>query len=173
MTWSHAGSRAWHQLHVFASSSDWFLVLFSSVVIGQSDYFWFGFTTLNWKPLYDGVTLLRPLGIERGYSKSPSGWESQSTGPESERQSTSYCGRYCGKFLVYSMSNTCQEEAVLIKSETIRYIFLRLQSKLSLTDTLGKQKVSATGAGRLRECATNTEFVWARVQTGFFQGGRK
>ena len=27
-------SRAWRGLHVFASSSDWFLVLFSSVVIG-------------------------------------------------------------------------------------------------------------------------------------------
>ena len=34
------------------------------------------------------------------------------------------------------------------------------------------EKVSATGAGRLRECV-NAEFAWARVQTGFFQGGRK
>ena len=32
-------------LHVFGSSSDWFTVLFASVVIGQSNYF--GFTTLN------------------------------------------------------------------------------------------------------------------------------
>ena len=49
--WSHAFSRAWRRLDVFASSSDWFLVLFSSVVIGQSDYFGFGFTILNWKQL--------------------------------------------------------------------------------------------------------------------------
>ena len=34
-TWSHAFSRAWRRLRVFALSFDWFLVLFSSVVIGQ------------------------------------------------------------------------------------------------------------------------------------------
>ena len=45
-----AFSRAWHRLHVFTSSSDWFIGLFPTVVIGQSNYF--GFTTLNWKPLY-------------------------------------------------------------------------------------------------------------------------
>ena len=38
--WSHAFSRAWRWLHVFASSSDWFFVLFASVVIGQSDYYY-------------------------------------------------------------------------------------------------------------------------------------
>ena len=38
---------AWRQLHVFASNSDWLVVLFTSVVIGQSNYFGFGFTTLN------------------------------------------------------------------------------------------------------------------------------
>ena len=43
VTWSHAFSRAWRRLHVFTSSSHWFLVLFSSVVIGQSDYFGLGF----------------------------------------------------------------------------------------------------------------------------------
>ena len=40
-------SRAWRQLHVFASSFDWFIALFISVVIGQSNYFGFGFTTLK------------------------------------------------------------------------------------------------------------------------------
>ena len=45
-------SRAWRRLHVFASNSDWFITLFASVVIGQSNYSGFGFTTLNWKPLY-------------------------------------------------------------------------------------------------------------------------
>ena len=47
MTYSHAFSRAWHGRHVFASSSDWFIGLFTTVVIGQSNYFGFGFTTLN------------------------------------------------------------------------------------------------------------------------------
>ena len=41
-----ASSSDW-QLLVFASSSDWFIGLSPSVVIGQSDYFSFGFTTLN------------------------------------------------------------------------------------------------------------------------------
>ena len=36
---------------VFASNSDWLVVLFTSVAIGQSNYFGFGVTTLNWKPL--------------------------------------------------------------------------------------------------------------------------
>ena len=47
MTWSHVFSRAWRRLHAFASNSDWFIALFTSVVIGQSNYFGFGFTTLN------------------------------------------------------------------------------------------------------------------------------
>ena len=40
---SHAFSRAWRRLRVFASSSDWFVALFESLVIGQSKYhcFWF------------------------------------------------------------------------------------------------------------------------------------
>ena len=36
---SRAFSRAWGPLHVFASSSDWFLALFASVVVGHSNYF--------------------------------------------------------------------------------------------------------------------------------------
>ena len=47
----HALSRAWRLLHVFASNSDWFIVLFTSFVIGQSGCFCFGFTILNWKSL--------------------------------------------------------------------------------------------------------------------------
>ena len=50
----HAFFRVWRRLH-FASSSDWYVALFRSVVIVQSNYFfnWFGFDfkTLNWKPL--------------------------------------------------------------------------------------------------------------------------
>ena len=34
----HVFSRAWRQLHVYASSSDWFTRFSESVVIGQSDY---------------------------------------------------------------------------------------------------------------------------------------
>ena len=40
-------SHAWRRLHVFALSSDWFIGLFTTVVIGQSNYFGFGFATLN------------------------------------------------------------------------------------------------------------------------------
>ena len=45
MTYAYAFSRAWRRLHVFASSSDWFIGLSASLVIGQSDYFGFRFTT--------------------------------------------------------------------------------------------------------------------------------
>ena len=39
------------RLRVITSSFDWFTGLSSSFLIGQSNYFGFGFTTLNWKPL--------------------------------------------------------------------------------------------------------------------------
>ena len=38
MTCLHVFSRSWWRLHVFASSSDWFIGLSASVVIGQSNY---------------------------------------------------------------------------------------------------------------------------------------
>ena len=50
-TCSRTFSRALLRLHVFASSFDWFTGLSVSFVIGQSDYFGFGFTTLIWKLL--------------------------------------------------------------------------------------------------------------------------
>ena len=40
---SHAFFRAWRRLHASASSSDWFIGLFTSVVIGQSKYLGCGF----------------------------------------------------------------------------------------------------------------------------------
>ena len=49
---SHSFYRAWRQLDVFPLSFDWFTGLSVSFVTGQSDYFDFRFTTLNWKPLY-------------------------------------------------------------------------------------------------------------------------
>ena len=51
VAFSHAFSLAWHRVHVFASSSDWFIGLSASVVIGQSNYFSFGFTEFNGKLL--------------------------------------------------------------------------------------------------------------------------
>ena len=51
VTRSHAFSRALRQPHVITSSFDWFNVLSVSYVIGQSNYFGFGFTTLKRKPL--------------------------------------------------------------------------------------------------------------------------
>ena len=35
-SWSHASGAYWRRLHTFASDSDWLVVLFTSVVIGQS-----------------------------------------------------------------------------------------------------------------------------------------
>ena len=52
VTHSHAFYRAWHGRHVIPSSSDWLIGLFTAVVIGQSNYFGFGFTTLKRKLLY-------------------------------------------------------------------------------------------------------------------------
>ena len=52
VTCSHAFSRAWRRFHVFASSSDWFIVLFTSVVIGQSACFGCGCRTLNLPDVY-------------------------------------------------------------------------------------------------------------------------
>ena len=54
----HAFSCAWLQLHVLASSSDWFIGLFTTVVIGQSNYFGYGFTTLIMKIALKGITIL-------------------------------------------------------------------------------------------------------------------
>ena len=48
---AHAFSRALRQLPVITSSFDWFNGLCVFFVIGKSNYFGFGFTTLNWKPL--------------------------------------------------------------------------------------------------------------------------
>ena len=44
-------SRASSELHVFARNCDWFIALFASVVIGRSNCFGFGFSTVVWKPL--------------------------------------------------------------------------------------------------------------------------
>ena len=58
MTWSHAFSRAWRRLHAFASNSDWFIAFFTCVVIGQSNYFGFGFRHSNENRSITSNTLL-------------------------------------------------------------------------------------------------------------------
>ena len=47
VTYSHSFSHVWRRPHVFASSSDWFTGLSATVVIGPSNYFGVGVTTLN------------------------------------------------------------------------------------------------------------------------------
>ena len=46
---TRAFSRAWRWLRIITSNSDWFTELSSSVVIGHSNCFGFGFTTFNFK----------------------------------------------------------------------------------------------------------------------------
>ena len=45
-------SRASGELQVIARNCDWLMELFVPVVIGRSNCFGFGFSTVNWKPLY-------------------------------------------------------------------------------------------------------------------------
>ena len=45
-------SSALSKLQIIARNSDWFITLFAAVVIGRSDYFGIGFSTVICKPLY-------------------------------------------------------------------------------------------------------------------------
>ena len=45
------------ELQVIARNCDWSMELFVPVVIGRSNCFGFGFSTVNWKPLYEPVTI--------------------------------------------------------------------------------------------------------------------
>ena len=45
-------SRASSELQLIARNCDWFITLSAPVVIGRSNCFGFGFSTVNWKPLY-------------------------------------------------------------------------------------------------------------------------
>ena len=53
-------SRALRRLHVFASSSDWFIALFASVVIGHSKLVDFGFSKLNIKCAINKLVICSP-----------------------------------------------------------------------------------------------------------------
>ena len=55
---SHAFSRAWRLSHVFALNSDWFIALFASVMIGQSNYLGFGFTNVRIAPQHVNLDML-------------------------------------------------------------------------------------------------------------------
>ena len=50
--YTHDFSRASSELQVIARNCDWFMTLFVPVVIGRSNCFGFGFSTVIWKPLY-------------------------------------------------------------------------------------------------------------------------
>ena len=50
-------SRALSELQEIARNCDWFIAPFVPVVIGRSNCFGFGFSTVIWKPLYDNLTL--------------------------------------------------------------------------------------------------------------------
>ena len=45
------------ELQVIARNCDWFMELFVPVVIGRSNCFGFGFSTVIWKPLYDSFEM--------------------------------------------------------------------------------------------------------------------
>ena len=45
-------SHALSELQVIARNCDWFIALIAPVVIGGSNCFGFGFSTVIWKPLY-------------------------------------------------------------------------------------------------------------------------
>ena len=47
-------SRASSELEVIARNYDWLIALLAPVVIGRSNCFGFGFSTVIWKPLYYG-----------------------------------------------------------------------------------------------------------------------
>ena len=48
----HDFSHALSKSQVIARNSDWFIALFAPVVIGWSNNFGFGFSTVFWKLLY-------------------------------------------------------------------------------------------------------------------------
>ena len=62
-------SRALCRLRVITSSFDWFTGLSPSFLIGQSNYFGFGFTTLDWNSLYPSGTRFIDTKVDNHASK--------------------------------------------------------------------------------------------------------
>ena len=54
-------SRAMSEVQVIARNCDWFISLAAPVVIGRSNCFGFGFSTVIWKPLYRSCLTWLPL----------------------------------------------------------------------------------------------------------------
>ena len=78
-TWSLAFSRAWDRLPLFILSSHWSPseIFLCSVLIGRYDYFGFGFTTLNRKPLYGLARQRVPCSsVGRASDRQSEGWDS-------------------------------------------------------------------------------------------------
>ena len=75
-------SRALCRLHVITSSFDWFTGLCPSFLIGQSNFFGFGFTTLIWKPPYLHVPIIIIITIITSW---PATWFSSSGQPQRKK----------------------------------------------------------------------------------------
>jgi len=54
-------SRALSELHVIARNCVWFIALSVPVVIGRTNCFGFGFSTIIWKPLYQWIICIYEL----------------------------------------------------------------------------------------------------------------
>ena len=54
-------------VHVFSSSSDWSFVLFTSVVIGRSNYLWFYDTQLKTALFQNKKSMTTKIPCERNY----------------------------------------------------------------------------------------------------------
>ena len=64
-------SRASSELQIIAKNCDWFFALPAPVVIGRSNCFGFGFSTVIWKPLYSHRNGLRSKVSNFGSGKTP------------------------------------------------------------------------------------------------------
>ena len=60
-------SRASSELQITAKNCNWFIALPAPVVIGRSDSFGFGFSTVIWKPLYSVMTHLLSYLLNSDY----------------------------------------------------------------------------------------------------------
>ena len=78
-------SRATSELQVIGRNCDWFITLFAPVVIGRSNCFGFGFSTVIWKPLYSSQSLLLSLRLA-GLSTHKSVWNVNLSGLRTKPQ---------------------------------------------------------------------------------------
>ena len=139
-------SRTLCQLRVITSSFDWFAGLSQSFLIGQSNYFGFGFTTLNWNSLYPldksvGFASVYPLESVPPFEQPRSGWHiydnwwpngeyrSWASWPQpiitSEKQISQYMNIYNANILKRNVNNSFQTSTMMnLKSHQILGKFL-------------------------------------------------